>query len=97
MHARLPQKSLLSPTWYSVPSGQVHVPPHPPTPSTLVSLTFALQPGDGEGEGEGDGEGEGEGEGDGSAPGNSVSLAMNAWPFSRFASLVPRRILNVPP
>jgi hypothetical protein len=47
--AKLEQESKLSPTSYSVPSGQVHVPPHAPTPGerkyTLeVALQTALMP-----------------------------------------------------
>ena len=39
-HARLPQKSPRSPTWYTCPSGQVHSPPHRPIPGTFAETTL---------------------------------------------------------
>ena len=39
-HARLPQSSLLSPVWYTVPSGHVQDPPCPPTPGAFSETSF---------------------------------------------------------
>lgn len=71
IHASEAQLSLLSPTWYTEPSGQEHVPPHSPTPgmpsSRMLTRWYpATEPpavGGGEGDAGGDG-GEGGGFGD---------------------------------
>ena len=39
-HARLPHKLFSSPTRYTSPSGQVHVPPHTPTVSSFSMISF---------------------------------------------------------
>ena len=39
-HARLPQASLLSPTSYGVPSGQMHSPPHAPPPAQKLGMSL---------------------------------------------------------